>query len=48
MSLIHIYVPTCVDVPISLDHVTTPKQMLPQFFSAPVNLETTILLPAHS
>ena len=42
MSLKHIHVLTCVDVPFSLDHVTT-KQMLPQFISALVNLETTTL-----
>ena len=47
LSLIHIHVLTCVDVPINLDHVTTQQQMLPQFLRALVNLETTILLPTH-
>ena len=47
MSLIHIHVSTCVDVPISLDHVTTQTNITSIVFSALVNLETTILLPTH-
>ena len=38
--------PTCVDEPISSDHVTTQTN-IPSIFSALVSLETTILLPTH-
>ena len=47
MSLIHIHVSTCEHVPTSIGHVTIPKQMLPQFLSALVNLGVTTLLHTH-
>ena len=46
MSLICIHVPTCVDVPIGLDHVATQTNVT-SILSALVNLETTILSPTH-
>ena len=46
MSLIHIHVSTCVDVPISIHHVTTQNKCYLNF-KCTFNLGTITLLPAH-